>query len=522
VRFAFFFLLVAFVGGCATLPPGSHFEKTPSTAFSHPEETRLGRHFEAVAGKHGGNSGYRLISVGVEGLIARVELIDSAERTLDLQYYIFRADHSGRLVAEALLRAADRGVRVRLLVDEGERLPGDSEIELLDGHPNIEVRAFNPFSYRGESKHIRTLEFMLNAPRLDYRMHNKLFVVDNAVALIGGRNIGDEYFEIDPESQFGDDDVFAAGPIVRQLSLTFDEYWNSKLAIPVRALRKDRTSIAALNAYRDALAAHLKLLASDRKNYPGLIASGEPFTGLVSGRLELVWTQAQLIYDSPDKKRVDSGKAPGSLAFPPVVAASGATQSELMIVTPFFVPGPDGVDLFTHLRERNVRVRVLTNSLEATPEVFAHAGYLHYRRPLLERGVELYEMRAQPAGKAQALAANGKYALHAKIFVFDRTRVLIGSVNFDLRSRHRNTEIGLIIDSPELAQQSAKRFAALVQPANSYEVLLRSDDSNGAQHLVWRTQQEDTLVELDREPAGGEWRRAKVQLLRLLPLDPEL
>ena len=521
-RFAFLFFIVALISACATLPPGSQFEKTQSTAFAQPEQTRLGKQFEAAARDHGGNSGFRLISSGLDGLIARIELIDAAERTLDLQYYIFRADNSGHLVSEALLRAADRGVRVRLLVDEGERLPGDSEIELLDGHPNIEVRAFNPFAYRGESKHIRALEFMLNAPRLDYRMHNKLFVVDNAVAVVGGRNIGDEYFDIDPESQFGDDDVFAAGPIVRQLSRTFDEYWNSTLAIPVRALRNGRPSSAVLNDYRGRLSRYLGALGSDPRKYVSRIASGEPYAGLMSGRLPLVWTRAQLIYDSPDKKRVDKGIEAGNLIFPPVMAACTAAQSELLIVTPFFVPGPSGVELLSRLRAQDVRVRVLTNSLEATPELPAHAGYLHYRRPLLERGVELYEMRAKPDREGHALAANGKYALHAKIFVFDRTRVLIGSVNFDLRSKHLNTEIGLIIESPELSQQSAVRFASLVQPANSYEVLLRNDANNGASTLVWRTQQNGELVELEHEPAGGEWRRAMVQLLRLLPLDPEL
>src|SRR5205085_7734527 len=160
------------------------------------------------------------------------------------------------------------------------------------------------------------------------------------------------------------------------------------------------------------------------------------YAGLVSGRLQLVWTRAQLIYDSPEKKRVDKGMDVGSLIFPPVMAACTAVRSELLIVTPFFVPGPSGVELFSSLRTQDVRVRVLTNSLEATPEVLAHAGYLHYRRPLLERGVELYEMRAQPDREGHALAPDGKYALHAKIFVFDRTRVLIGSVNFDLRSKH--------------------------------------------------------------------------------------
>jgi putative cardiolipin synthase len=522
-RFAFLLLLVAFVSGCATLPPGSDFPKAPSSALTNATETRLGRQFDSAARVHDGHSGYRLISAGVDGLTARAEMIDAAERTLDLQYYIFRADKTGRLLADALLRAADRGVRVRVLIDDGERVRGDEQIELLDAHPNVEVRLFNPFSYRGPSKYIRAVEFLLNARRLDYRMHNKLFVVDNAAAIIGGRNIGDEYFQVDPESQFGDDDIFVAGPMVPQLSSTFDEYWNSALAIPVRALGQGRPSQAALDLFRTQLAEHRKALAVDRTDYLGRIAKGDPLAGLLSGTLPLVWTGAQLVYDSPEKKRVDRGQQPGRLIFPPVMDAAGAVQSELLIVTPFFVPGPSGMELFDELRQRNVRVRVLTNSLEATPELLAHAGYVHYRRALLEQGVELYEVRAQlgsasGSGAPPTLATYGKFSLHAKLFVFDGARVLIGSINFDLRSKHRNTEVGLIIDSPVLAQQTAKRFAALVQPANSYELVLRPE--NGS--LLWRTQDNGTLVEYDREPAGGESRRLKLMLLTLLPLDPEL
>jgi putative cardiolipin synthase len=522
-RFAFLLLLVAFVSGCATLPPGSDFPKTPTSALANPTETQLGQQFDSAAREHGGHSGYRLISAGVDGLTARAELIDAAERTLDLQYYIFRADRTGRLLADALLRAADRGVRVRVLIDEGERVRGDEQIDLLDAHPNVEVRLFNPFGYRGHSRYVRAIEFLLNARRLDYRMHNKLFVVDNAAAIIGGRNIGDEYFQVDPESQFGDDDIFVAGPMVPQLSSTFDEYWNSALAIPVRALGHGRPSQAALDSFRAQLAEHRKALAADRTDYLGRIAKGNPLAGLLSGTLQLVWTTAQLVYDSPEKKRVDRGQQPGHLIFPPVVDTARAVQAELLIVTPFFVPGPGGMQLFDELRQRNVRVRVLTNSLEATPELLAHAGYVHYRRALLEQGVELYEVRAQlgsasGSGAPPTLATYGKYSLHAKLFVFDGARVLIGSINFDLRSKHRNTEIGLIIDSPALAQQTAKRFAALVQPANSYELVLRPE--NGS--LLWRTQDNGTLVEYDREPAGGESRRLKLMLLTLLPLDPEL
>src|SRR5580704_14792305 len=237
--------LVLLLCGCASLQPGADYPRPVSVALVRPEETRLGARFDSAALVHGGDSAFRIISVGVDGFLLRAQMIDAAERTLDLQYFIFHGDETGRLLTDALLRAADRGVRVRVLVDDGATVAGDEQIIALDAHPNVQVRVFNPFAYRGHRTMRRALEFMLHASRLDYRMHNKLMVVDNAVALVGGRNIGNQYFQMDPESQFADDDVFAAGPIAVRLSATFDEYWNSQFAIPAEALgRKSRTATA--------------------------------------------------------------------------------------------------------------------------------------------------------------------------------------------------------------------------------------------------------------------------------------
>ena len=233
-HFWFVVLIVAILNGCASLPPGSDFPKIASSALAHPEETRLGRQFDNAVRQQGGNSGFRIIPVGADGFLIRMQMINAAERTLDLQYFIFRGDETGRLLTDAVLHAADRGVRVRVLIDDGETVAGDDQITALEAHPSVEIRIFNPFAYRGNATPFRAIEFMFNASRLDYRMHNKLLVVDNAIALIGGRNIGDQYFQIDPESQFADDDVFAAGPIAQKLSATFDEYWNSDLSIPGR------------------------------------------------------------------------------------------------------------------------------------------------------------------------------------------------------------------------------------------------------------------------------------------------
>lgn len=519
--------LLSLLAGCASLPPGSDFPKVASHALARPAETQLGRQFEAAAREHGGKSAFRLLSVGVDGFLTREQMINTAERTIDLEYYIFHQDETGQLLTEALLRAADRGVRVRVLIDDGDTLEGDERIAALGAHPKIEIRIFNPFAYRGHIGLFRAVEFAFNASRLDYRMHNKLLVVDNAIALVGGRNIGDQYFQVDPESQFGDDDVFTAGPIVMPLSKTFDEFWNSAIAIPAAGLADGERPDAALDAFRKTLKEHRQQLKSDGTDYAKRVAVSEPLAGMLSGRLPLVWAHAQLVYDSPEKRRVESGEMVGKLMHRTVAEAVATVQSELLIVSPFFIPGDDGMQLFNDIRKRGARVRILTNSLESTPQLVVHSGYMRYRIPLLEDGVELYEVRAllgnaRGSGESKAATSSGAYALHAKLFVFDRQKLYVGSMNFDQRSHHLNTEIGLIIHSPELARQTATRFEAMVNPANSYRLALRGDAAVESRQLLWRTEEGGRAIEYDSEPARTTWELVKIRLLSLVPLDREL
>jgi putative cardiolipin synthase len=441
-------------------------------------------------------------------------MIDAAQRTLDLQYYIFRGDDTGRMLTEHLLHAADRGVRIRVLIDDADTVAGDEQILRLMNHGAVELRIYNPAKYRGHVRIVRRVEFVLNARRLDYRMHNKLLVADNAAALMGGRNIGNQYFQIDPESQFADDDVFAAGPIVPQLSRTFDEFWNSALAIPAEALGHPHES-GARNTKSNGI------------DYAALIANGEPLAGIMSGRLPLVWAPAQLVYDSPDKKQVDSGRVSGALIVPEVEKEIRAAQSEMLLVTPYLVPSADELQALQELRRHAVRVRILSNSLESCPEISAQSGYDKYRVPLLKSGVELYEVRARlgstrGSGESTKLARYGNYALHGKLYVFDRRKILIGSMNFDQRSQHINTEIGLFIGSPEIAQQTALRFESMVKPENCYAVALSPAGVDGRSRLTWRTAENNRDVELDREPARSGWQRLQAKLLKILPLEREL
>ncbi|MGZ5891257.1 MAG: phospholipase D-like domain-containing protein [Caldimonas sp.] len=527
-RLAFLVLAFSVLSGCATLPPGSGAPKSVSLAISDPQATDLGRKVARSALKHPGVSGFRLLSAGVDGFLARAQMANAAQRTLDLQYFILRGDETGRLLADAVQRAAARGVRVRVLIDDGETVAGDEKIVALNADPHIEVRIFNPFVYRGHVKLVRAVEFMLSSARLDYRMHNKLFVADNAVALIGGRNIGDQYFQVDPGSQFADDDVFAAGPIVKELSATFDDYWNSAIAIPAEALAGGKSADAPLIEGRQSLAPHREPAKTEViEDYSHRIALGEPLAGMLSGKLPLVWAKAQVICDSPEKKRVEKGWMVGRLMHRPVAKAVEAVQSELLMITPYLIPGQEGMQLFEDLRQRSVRIRILTNSLESSTMLAAQAGYMRYRTPLLESGVELYEVRsllgdARGSGESAAMSRYGNYSLHAKLFVFDRKKLFIGSMNFDQRSMHLNTEIGLIIDSPVLAQQMAARFDAMVQPVNAYRVALRPAEGGGPSSLVWRTQEGANAVDYDTEPARSDGQRIEVKFLKLLPLDKEL
>jgi len=530
---AFSALLLA--AGCASLPPGAELPKPASSALEPSADSGLGRIFGPLAAANKDNSGFRMISAGLDGLTARVEMIDAAQRSLDLQYYIFRSDDSGNLIAEALLRAAARGVRVRVLVDDGETIAGDEKLLALTARPGIEVRTFNPLRYRGHIRAIRATEILFGKARLDYRMHNKLMVADNAAAIIGGRNIGDQYFQIDPESQFGDDDVVVVGPIVQRLSSVFDEYWNGRLAIPAQAIDKRHTSDRALSEYAAELARYRQRLDATRRDGPMNVAHRDPppvpprapFADIVSGRTPLVWTQAQLVYDSPDKKIVGKGVAMGSLLYKPVADQANAVSIELVMVTPYFIPTADELAILKNERGRNAQVRILTNSLESAPDPVAHSGYMHYRVALLREGVELHEVRAmlgsaRGSGQSKAISRHGNYGLHGKLYVFDRKTLFVGSMNFDQRSKNLNTEIGLLIASPELSREVVARFDALTRLDNAYTVTLSDKSTDKDPRLVWTTREAGTIVQYETEPARSAWQRTKVKLMSVLPLDKEL
>lgn len=515
------------LGGCTAIP-GRDAPRPYPAPPAHAPNPALVTAFVAAEHAHPSESGFRMFSRGIDGLLLRLELIREAHSTLDLQYYIFHGDESGRLVTEALNEAAQRGVRVRILVDDGETEKGDEQLFALAGHDNVEIRVFNPWRYRGHNSFLRGSEYLLGKSRLDYRMHNKLFIADGAIALIGGRNIGDQYFQVDPESQFADDDVLVTGPAVPELAYTFERFWNSHLAIPATALLpKEKTNRYAAERLAERATTPLKTLNA-AGGFQHDLDTEQPLAAVLAGTAPLSWAQGEVTADSPDKgKKIAVGERVSSLLYPPVAKAIRDTQSELIMVTPYLVPTDDELKLLQERHAAHTHVRILTTSLEATNDVLAQAGYMHYRVPLLESGVELHELRARPenprgTGQSARLSRYGNYSLHAKLLVFDRSGLYVGSMNYDQRSRRLNTEDGMIIHSAELAEQVARRFAALTQPQNAYTVTLQQDLAGDAPQLEWHGVTDGLPVVLHSEPARSTWQKEEVDLLKLLPIDSEL
>jgi putative cardiolipin synthase len=491
-------------------------DRPPSSALTDTASTTLCRAIAPLASARPGLTGILALPNGREAFAARHRLSGAAERSIDVQYYIWRADTSGKLLAHALWLAAERGVRVRMLLDDGNTGGLDGVLAALDAHPNIEVRLFNPFVNRSS----RMANFAGDFTRLNRRMHNKLWVVDNQVAVIGGRNIGDEYLGEEQAVEFADLDVVATGAVVADVSVSFDAYWRSASAFPVSAvlapvapgtapvsaaswdtLAEDPKAIAYLDAVRSSVAD------------PARLASG--------GVQE--WAPASMLADDPAKvlhpdDRVDLHMLPRLLQ-----KLSGA-QRELVLVSPYFVPTRLGTDALTQIAARGVRVSVLTNSLASTDVTPAYAGYARYRKDLLRAGVRLFElkptrMRQRHEDKddkeaRRTVGGSAGASLHAKTFAVDRERIFVGSFNLDPRSARLNTESGVILDSPVLASRLTDAFVDDI-PQRAYEVRL-DDSGNG---LVWIERDGSTEVRHTSAPHSGPLRRGWSTFLGWLPIE---
>jgi putative cardiolipin synthase len=493
--------LVVVATGCAAYDPT--YPRSPSTAFQDYQTTTLGRLFETAASRHPGESGVEYIRYGRTALEARLALADLAERSLDLQYYIWDADISGRLLAERVVRAADRGVRVRVLLDDNSIVERDTAIARLSAHPNIQIRAFNPF--RGRSSRWR--DFLTDPSRVNRRSHNKVMVADNAIMIVGGRNIADHYFGVHGESNYRDLDTVAVGPVVRDASAVFDDFWNSEFAVPYAAF----VDKPPTRAEADAQIAQLRAkIASEPLPYPIDEEVSAMTADMKALRNRLIWAPVQVLYDPPEKARDKSSHR----IFSALDALFSNARSEVLIENAYFVPRDHGVEVAAALHARGVKVRVLTNSLASNDVVAVHSGYRKYRDDLLEQGVEIYELRPDSAMKQRwsALSWRSRAGLHAKAMVVDRRYTVIGSYNLDPRSADINTELALLVDSPEFAGKIVEFFDDGVKPENSYRVTLDRG------RLRWTTSDGGTLRVYTNEPETGWRKRFTADVLGILPI----
>jgi putative cardiolipin synthase len=430
-------MLAVLMSGCVGLP--RHVEKSRSEALPHPETTSLGR---LVAREESSKilSGVRLLTSGEEALADLIALADHAERTLDIQYYIIHQDDSARILLHHVRLAADRGVRVRVLVDDLNTAGEDRRFMHLGEHANVEVRVFNPFPGGRFATWTRFLASATDIRRINHRMHNKLFVADNALAITGGRNIGDEYFTRDPRSNFIDLDVVAAGAIVPELSASFDAFWNSKYAYP----------IASVASAVSAEPASTPVLESAPSANPSWLAAE-----LDSGSVQLTWVPATVLADRPAKIASETSPEEEVTIANNLAALMLSARQELLVISPYFVPGVDGLAMFAKLVEQGVHIRILTNSLASTDSPLVHTGYERYRVQLLKLGVELSEVRPKLGQKRARFHPfrSSNASLHAKALVIDQKTVFIGSMNMDARSARTNSELGLVMRSTEIARQ---------------------------------------------------------------------
>lgn len=502
--------LSIFVLGCQSLP--SLEGRTQSVAYSKHEvaDTYFARTLAPLEDKHGHHkSGILPLIEADDAFAARMILAKNAQRSLDVQYYIWRRDMTGTMLFEALHEAADRGVRVRLLLDDNNTNGNDPVLLGLNGHDNIEVRVFNPFMLRKP----RWWGFLTDFSRLNRRMHNKSFTADNSLTIIGGRNVGDEYFGATNDVLFADLDILSVGAAVQEVSKDFDRYWHSGSAYPLERVIPNQQGLSL---------DELKDIAEQIANSPGAqeyvesLRESPLIKQLEQQSIEFEWLTVRMVSDDPRKGLGLAEKE--SLMVQQFQEIIGDPEVDVELISPYFVPTEAGVEAFAWLVRKGVEVKVLTNSLAATDVTAVHAGYAKRRKALLKSGVTLYEMQRHPSQvkrfkrKKRFLGSSGS-SLHAKTFSVDRKHVFVGSFNFDPRSANLNTELGFVIESPRLAARINHAFFDEI-PAHAYHVQLTEGG-----RIYWTEQHDMGVKTYTTEPQSGVWRRMSTYLLSWLPIE---
>lgn len=504
----FIWILLCCLSGCQTLPDQTG--KSVSQALTDVSDTHLATIFAEELRKHPEQSGGLPLLTGADAFIARIKLIKAAEKSLDLQYYIWHKDRSGKLLTGYLLEAAKRGVRIRVLLDDVGSPVGDENLLMLSREPNIEVRLFNPLANRNQ----RTVSLITDFQRTNRRMHNKSLTADNTTAIVGGRNIGDEYFDAGAEIAFADLDVMVVGPVVKDISSGFDLYWNSEQSYPIQKLSERKFSNLELE---EAQTLYTERMLSAQQSPYAKRASELKLTG---ADIKWFWGKCTVFYDSPNKaltEQIDSDK----LLTSQLNYLFANVKKEVVLVSPYFIPGKQGVELFRKWAEQGVDVSIVTNSLAATDVVAVHSGYAKYRKKLLLAGIKLYEMptvRTFPEKPKTPgyIGSSSRASLHAKAFFLDGNQTFIGSLNIDPRSIKINTEIGVVFENSAMTD-----FATTTIRKNllrdAYKVEL--DENN---QLVWLREKDGKSIRLTKEPDATFSRKITSWFIKLLPIESQL
>ena len=495
------FLVAAAFTGCTTVPFDE--PKPYSKVITDTADTTLGKDVTAWVDAHEGRSGFYPLSNGMDALGVRLRLAEVAEKSIDMQYFQMKQDTAGAVMMNALLKAADQGVRVRFLLDDIFTTTSDRGLLLINQHPNIEVRLFNPISRRG----FQTLNLVGDFRQANRRMHNKSFTVDNSISVVGGRNIADEYFELKEGSEFVDFDVIAMGPIAAEISASFDEYWNHSRAVPM-----DR--IAANKADEDLETVRADIEEEFNGIYDTVYSEAlesELLQDLIADRRRVFPAKARILSDSPDKLINEISEEQMRLANDLREVVYSA-EKEVIFISPYFVPGEGGVELVRNLVDKGVRVVIFTNSLASNNHVPVHGGYARYRKDVIRTGAELYEARVNSAREWRGTAEGPEtLTLHTKAILIDNRYLFIGSLNLDPRSIEINAEMGLLIDSEEMfnyiVPNPGERLSKM-----AYRVLLNEDGD-----LEWHGLINGEQVVKTREPDTSAWLRFKAWILRLAP-----
>lgn len=504
-------IVTLFFTACSTKP--ATYPRTSSYALTAYSSTDIGKIIEKEVARHPGKSGFDIIRYGREAFTARIAMTDLTDKTLDLQYYLWEPDETGRLLALHTLRVADRGVKVRVLLDDIGLQGRDDMIAAMDVHPNIEIRIFNPFSSRG----MHALDFLTDTDRVNHRMHNKTVIMDNAFAIVGGRNIGNHYFGVSEDINFRDLDIAAVGPIVRDISKMYDYFWNGKWSVPISVISKKKYTMEDLTKERKKLE---KKVRGDHYPYPLASDTRQLQINLKQLMKHFVWAKGEVLWNDPEQMRLDRDKQSHAM-IDKLHNRLNRLHKDLLMESAYFIPREDGIKHLVALSKKGIKVRILTNSLKSNDVLAAYAGYNNYRMEMLRNGIEVYELR-DDAGASKIInrsPAKGKVhtGLHSKVIVFDEKDVFVGSFNLDPRSSRINTEGGLYVQNRELARRVMAYMKEGISLENAYRLGL-----DKAGHITWTTIENEKIVVYTSEPKVSAWDKMKVTLFQMLPMEDQL